>query len=201
MNIPFYLILSSIIQIILLIVALSYKTTDDLKFFRWFVIFACVFDLMISGMAIAGVTNLFLFHFYTPIELGALSYVLLRWESAIANRRTVVWVALLLLISCFLLEYVLSGLDNFESISTVFSCVVLVAISLRGLIFNYGVMYKRLILSGVLIYAFFNAIPYAIINSTATLPYMVHSVVNIIMNVLFAIGIIWNHKYLYRRLR
>ena len=73
--------------------------------------------------------------------------------------------------------------------------------SLRGLIFNYGVMYKRLILSGVLIYAFFNAIPYAIINSTASLPYMVHSVVNIIMNVLFALGIIWNHKYLYRRLR
>lgn len=56
------------------------KYSNDLKIFALFFYYSCVIQLIASTLArVFHSPNLFVFHFYLPIQIVALSYLLLKW--------------------------------------------------------------------------------------------------------------------------
>ncbi len=56
------------------------KYSNDLKIFALFYYYSCIIQLIASILArVFHSPNLFVFHFYLPIQIAAISYLLLKW--------------------------------------------------------------------------------------------------------------------------
>ena len=148
-----------------------------------------------AAMALNGTSNLFLFHYYTPIETSLLIWLLLKWEKGIRSGEVKVLMILFVLVISYSVNIIFSGIDQRDNIISTFQMLILLPLSLRLLYINWDVKHKKLILTGIVIYMAYVGIFYNLMGDFFLVPFIAFSIINITANIFYSIGITQCHRH------
>lgn len=177
---------------IFFVAALFLNNEDEWRVLKYYAIFAWVVEVITLAMAYMSIRNLFVFHFYTPLELGLLTKLLLSWHGK--YKSSSLSIAVVLTLGCFLLDQYASDLDQFDNIATLFECMFFIPISLSILLSTWSTPEKRYVVLAVLFYGLFDGIYYVLINEFTLPLFFIHVAISIIFNSLLITGIVCKHR-------
>lgn len=193
--------LSSLLPLIAAVFSIKYLT-KDLKIFFLMFIAASIVDISTLYLGlIKSERNVLLFHIYTLIEFILLIYLFIRWQTNPLIKK-----AMALNLPIFVIVWILSKsyieswnrIDYFTtSIESVFligaSTITLYQLNSENKILSFK-DYRFLISTGVLIYFGSNLFIFGMSNLIDV--WSVHSAINILCNILYAITFLCQHPRL-----
>lgn len=175
--------------------------STDLKIFWSLLLYGAITDLISSHLSNQGINNLWLIDSYVIVEYSLIIMTLSCWES---KRWSGIYrVSIPIVIGIYLLLWVISGQKgSFNSIGQLLECILIVFAALitiyHQIIPSNTTLwknYKMWILLGILFYFGFTSFVFVLwkIHRIGLLPnlWVLHSIVNIISNVLFGISFLW----------
>ncbi|MCH8904562.1 MAG: hypothetical protein IIA45_11685 [Bacteroidetes bacterium] len=183
------------------------KLTFPLKLLSTYLFLTMVLDIIVIFLARQGINNLFLFHLHTVLEVTAISLIYLQWFS---NRRLwkIIIGTFVLLFSVFAVIDVvfIEGVHTFNSyprgIAAVYFLSLCVALFLQMLsTLNVRQLERSSLFwinTGILIYApgtlFLFIVSNYTLGNTDDQYWIIHSILNLLLNLSFATAIWINSK-------
>jgi len=184
--------LSIISTLVLAVIALRADLDNDLKGLRILFVIAAIVEIISFILAKLSINNLFLFHIYTPIELGVVSYYFLKQEFLKDKMAKIILLSII--VSAITLDFLTSSFEKYDVATTVFECIVFLMLSLRLLLDQYHNKVQRYIALSYLFYGFTNAVFYLFFYEIADKVMYVYWLICIVTNILLGVALICQHK-------